>query len=66
MAFFSLAIDPENRDSNHIKEIIEHMQYIQFFKDLKISHGREAVRECCAKLRYRFYNPKENIITFRR
>jgi hypothetical protein len=60
-----LTMDPEDRDPDQVKEIIERMKDIQFFKDLLISHGKEAVREWCAKLRYCSYKPGENIITYR-
>jgi hypothetical protein len=40
-----LTMDPEDRDPDQVKEIIERMKDIQFFKDLLISHGKEAVRE---------------------
>lgn len=60
-----LQIDPDQRDHKAVLEIVEKLQYIAFFEKLKVSHGNEAVKECCARLKYRLYEPNQNIITYR-
>ncbi|CAI2386845.1 unnamed protein product [Moneuplotes crassus] len=61
-----MSLSPEERKIEQVQLIVDKLSNIRFLNELKESHGREAVKECCSQFTLHSFEPKENIITYRK